>query len=127
MYRNPQEKRNSEKLEKMKVSAASSVGRTGQSLKIFLKNLSDLQHLTFQRLVTTVEEDNSKQDFLKDIKSKEEKANSEASKLGSNLSEQRTKYEKEYTQRSSIISKLKGKIFLLFLLFTLWKKRRFKK
>jgi hypothetical protein len=76
----------------------------------FLKLFSELQALATSALVTTVEEENSKLDFLKDIRIKEEKAFSEAQKLSVQLQELRAKLEREANHRALIINKYKEEL-----------------
>jgi hypothetical protein len=84
------------------------VGARPQPLRTFTKNLADLKDLTFTGLITTVEEEKSKEDFLLDVQSKEQKSSIEMKNLQNQLYEMRSKHEKEVSTKNAIIQKLKG-------------------
>jgi hypothetical protein len=77
-------------------------------LKTFAKAFTDLRDFAYLWLVTTVEEEKSKQDILSDIQGKQSKANSDFATLQKQLQDLRNKHEKDENSRKNIINKLKG-------------------
>eukprot|EP01112_Ceratiomyxa_fruticulosa_P006887 TRINITY_DN1780_c0_g3_i6.p1 TRINITY_DN1780_c0_g3~~TRINITY_DN1780_c0_g3_i6.p1 ORF type:complete len:444 (+),score=123.29 TRINITY_DN1780_c0_g3_i6:93-1424(+) len=80
------------------------------SLKAFLGMIEELKDMTYQQLITTIEEEDSKNSFLGEILAKEQKVSSELKSLQTQLSELRSQREKEASQRINIITKLKEEI-----------------
>ncbi|PRP88177.1 hypothetical protein PROFUN_04000 [Planoprotostelium fungivorum] len=83
------------------------VGGRSQPLKLYLKGMGELQDIFCRRLSTSVEEEQSKLDFLADIQQKEQKSTAELKALQMQLVELRGKHDKEINSRNILISRLK--------------------
>ena len=95
-------------IERAKLNQQIIVGARPQPLRTFTKNLGDLKDLTFTGLITTVEEEKSKEDFLLDVQSKEQKSSVELKNLQNQFTEMRAKHDKEVNQKNLVVQKLKG-------------------
>eukprot|EP00002_Diphylleia_rotans_P009020 TRINITY_DN1902_c0_g1_i5.p1 TRINITY_DN1902_c0_g1~~TRINITY_DN1902_c0_g1_i5.p1 ORF type:complete len:235 (-),score=57.57 TRINITY_DN1902_c0_g1_i5:803-1507(-) len=80
--------------------------RSSSSISSFVNYLKELKALTHEKLLTTVEEEKSRQDHLSEIMLKEKRATLEKRNLEKELLEERTAKEKELSTRAKQIDSL---------------------
>eukprot|EP00002_Diphylleia_rotans_P009021 TRINITY_DN1902_c0_g1_i6.p1 TRINITY_DN1902_c0_g1~~TRINITY_DN1902_c0_g1_i6.p1 ORF type:complete len:466 (-),score=128.98 TRINITY_DN1902_c0_g1_i6:68-1465(-) len=84
--------------------------RSSSSISSFVNYLKELKALTHEKLLTTVEEEKSRQDHLSEIMLKEKRATLEKRNLEKELLEERTAKEKELSTRAKQIDSLTREI-----------------
>jgi len=99
-------------LDKLRTLQTKTAGGAARNppLKVLLSVFDELRDLTYQRLVTSVEEEKSQKDFLTEITKKERKVSLEARALAQQLVETRQQREREASQRRAVLTKLKDEL-----------------
>eukprot|EP01135_Chromosphaera_perkinsii_P012265 Nk52_evm2s2630 gene=Nk52_evmTU2s2630 len=79
----------------------------------FLSHLRELKDLVHERLLTTVEEERAREEYLCHIVSREKKSSEELAKLQAELMEAKAERNKEVSKRNEIIRKLKEELQMI--------------
>lgn len=85
-------------------------GDPSAGLSNFVKTFIELKNVTYHKLLSTVEEERSRQDFLAELVARERKATSELKTLQQDLSEEHRARDNLLAQKNATISALKSEI-----------------